>query len=332
MSDHTHAPPGAAGGGLVSRIKIAGLGLLAAVAAVSAAGAVSGAPPGDAGPGGGATLLAANCDETVRDCAYVDRRDPVTSIVDAPGKLTNESQPKLKLAADEPVKGFRCRVDSGRWENCDANVTLRGLSDGEVDFEAVAIDKAGNQDASPATASFVRDTKASATEVDAAPRGHTRDADAVIEFSSRDASAKFECNVDNGGYERCSSPLELGDLDEGVHQVSIRAHDKAGNVESSPAKVTFVVDREPPQTRVNKAPKKVRSGDWAKFGFGSNEAVSYECRLDGGAFRQCDDDHRVRNLKPGSHELQVRAIDRAGNADASPASVKFKVTRKRGRH
>ena len=318
---------------LTNRTKLGALGVFAAAAVVSAASAFAGgAPPGAAGPGGGTSLLAANCDSTVRDCAYVDRRNPVTSIVDAPRKLTNEAQPKVELAADEPVKGFRCRVNEKRWQDCGAKVTLRDLSDGEVRFEAVAIDEAGNQDASPVVATFVRDTKAPGTDVDAAPRAHTRNADATIEFSSREDDAKFECNVDNDGFERCSSPLELTDLDEGGHSVAIRAHDKAGNVEASAAKVSFVVDRTPPKTRITRAPKQVRSGDWAKFGFAADEQARFECKLDGGAFRPCDDDHRVRNLKPGGHEIQVRATDRAGNVDASPASTKFKVTKHRGRH
>jgi hypothetical protein len=37
-------------------------------------------------------------------------------------------------------------------------------------------------------------------------------------------------------------------------------------------------------------------------------------------------------LKRGAHRFEVRAVDSAGNPDATPAAAAFKVKKKRGHH
>ena len=51
---------------------------------------------------------------------------------------------------------------------------------------------------------------------------------------------------------------------------------------------------------------------------------SFECALDGGAFRPCSSPY-TPSAAPGTHTLAVRAVDPEGNADPSPATVSFTV-------
>jgi hypothetical protein len=61
------------------------------------------------------------------------------------------------------------------------------------------------------------------------------------------------------------------------------------------------------------------------FDFDSNEPnVTYECRLDGGAWEPCADP-TTEMLPDGNYTLEVRAKDAAGNVDGSPASRSFTV-------
>ena len=67
-----------------------------------------------------------------------------------------------------------------------------------------------------------------------------------------------------------------------------------------------------------------------KFKFASTEAgAHFQCKLDGRAWRNCGSTFKY-GVKRGKHTILVRAVDRAGNTDKTPARYKFKrVTRHR---
>ncbi|HKF81453.1 MAG TPA: right-handed parallel beta-helix repeat-containing protein [Solirubrobacterales bacterium] len=82
----------------------------------------------------------------------------------------------------------------------------------------------------------------------------------------------------------------------------------------------------PPDTKITKAPKAKSSATTAKFKFKSTVAgSSFECKLDKGRFKKCPSPKTYQKLKPGKHVFKVRAIDRAGNVDPTPAKRSFKV-------
>ncbi len=84
-----------------------------------------------------------------------------------------------------------------------------------------------------------------------------------------------------------------------------------------------------PETRIDKAPKRKSDKRNVKVTFSSDtRGASFECRLDRDPFAPCTSPDRFR-VKPGRHRFSVRAIDAAGNADPSPASVRFRVKKKR---
>lgn len=88
-------------------------------------------------------------------------------------------------------------------------------------------------------------------------------------------------------------------------------------------------DADPPQTTLTKSPRRKSSKRRVRFAFSSNEAGStFECRLDDSRFEACASPLRER-VKRGRHRFLVRAVDAAGNVDPSPATVRFRVKRKR---
>lgn len=85
-------------------------------------------------------------------------------------------------------------------------------------------------------------------------------------------------------------------------------------------------DTTPPQTTIRKGPKAKTHSTTAKFKFSSSEAKSkFECKLDRKRFKRCRSPKQYKGLKPGKHVFKVRAIDKAGNVDPTPAKKKFKV-------
>ena len=85
-------------------------------------------------------------------------------------------------------------------------------------------------------------------------------------------------------------------------------------------------DTDPPETRITKGPKGTIEKDTAKFRFESDEPGStFECKAPGKAFKKCSSPKKLKNLDEGRQKFKVRAIDKAGNVDTSPAKRKFKV-------
>ena len=63
----------------------------------------------------------------------------------------------------------------------------------------------------------------------------------------------------------------------------------------------------------------------ATFWFTANEPASFECSLDSGAWIACASPKTYTALAKGWHTVRARAIDTAGNVDASPAAHSFKI-------
>jgi hypothetical protein len=85
-------------------------------------------------------------------------------------------------------------------------------------------------------------------------------------------------------------------------------------------------DTDPPQTEITKSPSNRWEKPRAKFKFTADEPGSaFECKLDRRKFKRCSSPKTVRRLDDGKHRFKVRAIDRAGNVDPSPAKDRFKV-------
>lgn len=91
-------------------------------------------------------------------------------------------------------------------------------------------------------------------------------------------------------------------------------------------------DADPPETTITKGPKKKTKKKKARFEFASDEpGSSFQCKLDKGAFEPCASPDKVKARKKGKHTFEVRAVDAAGNVDASPASQSWKRKKKRKR-
>jgi hypothetical protein len=67
----------------------------------------------------------------------------------------------------------------------------------------------------------------------------------------------------------------------------------------------------------------------AEFTGTDEDEITFECNLDGKGWKDCVSPQKFKRLKPGQHELAVRAIDEDGKLDRSPATDTFKVKKKR---
>jgi len=82
-------------------------------------------------------------------------------------------------------------------------------------------------------------------------------------------------------------------------------------------------DTTAPNTTITSHPKKTTTKRRVTFGFASTEAGStFQCKIDKKPWRSCTSPKRYK-VAVGWHKFKVRAIDRAGNVDATPAKFRF---------
>lgn len=85
-----------------------------------------------------------------------------------------------------------------------------------------------------------------------------------------------------------------------------------------------------PETTIDSGPAGLTADTTPSFTFSSSETGSaFECRVDSATFGACSGPGATHTLLPvtveGSYRFEVRAIDAAGNVDATPASRDFVV-------
>ena len=123
-----------------------------------------------------------------------------------------------------------------------------------------------------------------------------------------------------------SSDLDGASRPQGA-AIDIGAYEATPPVNPPPADAT------PPETTIDKGPKKKSKSKNASFTFSSSEAGStFSCKLDKGDDEQCTSPLKLKHLKKGKHTLSVVATDAAGNADATAATYTWKIKRKRKHH
>ncbi len=82
------------------------------------------------------------------------------------------------------------------------------------------------------------DTVAPETTIDDGP-ADTSGLTVSFSFSASEAGSTFECRLDAGPWQRCTSPLDYDSLEPGPHTFEARAIDAAGNVDPTPATRAF---------------------------------------------------------------------------------------------
>ncbi len=253
----------------------------------------------------------------------IDTVAPDATITSGPSGAVASSSASFAFSA-EAGASFECRLDSAAFTVCSSPATYTGLAEGSHTFEVRAVDAAGNVDPLPASRTWVVDTVAPDATIISAPSGAVASSSASIAFSA-EAGASFECRLDNATFAACGSPVTYTGLAEGSHTFEVRAVDAAGNVDPQPASRTWMVDTMAPDAAITSGPSGAVASSSASIAFASEADASFECRLDGAAFAACSSPITYTGLAEGSHAFEVRAIDAAGNVDASPASRTWSV-------
>ncbi|MFT7580398.1 MAG: putative repeat protein (TIGR01451 family), partial [Myxococcota bacterium] len=234
---------------------------------------------------------------------------------------------------------FFCVLDPADTEDreaynaCDTVEEFTALADGAHEVCVYVVDSKGVAAQESTCCGWTIDTSLPETTLTCDPTLLATDGASFALTSTSEDLASFECRWDAGPWTACAAPATTSGLGDGAHLLEARAVDASGNVDPTPASCAFVVDTTPPSTVCEVAPTDPSQSADAVFGFASNEAgVTYECVLDPATtppadldWADCNATVTYAQVTDGRHAVWVRAIDEAGNIDASPEECAWTV-------
>jgi hypothetical protein len=250
-----------------------------------------------------------------------------TMITEAPSEFSNTALATFRFAANVETAKFECSIDGEIATACTSPFSIN-LSDGSHTFAVRATDGNGEEDSTPAEHVWLIDTVAPTTTLTMTPPAADNSTMVTFEFMSNEMNVVFECSIDNAAYALCNTRDTFGPIGDGAHSFAVRARDRAGNIDASPAVYAWQVDTSTPDTTLLSGPPSASPTGSATFTFLSPDAgagATFQCSLDGSAFTACSSPAVYDGLGEGPHTFQVRVRDSVGNFDPTPATDTWTV-------
>jgi hypothetical protein len=246
----------------------------------------------------------------------VDTTAPDAPTLNGPSANTNNPESTVSFAGSPDTVELRCSFDGSAFATCPTSpLTLGELSDGNYSFTVEAFDAAGNSSAS--TISWTIDTVApGAPSITAGPVGSVPSPDSTFEFTGTESGGIYRCSIDSQPAVNCISPHDVTGLADGTYTFQVRQVDAAGNSGPTSSR-SWTIDTTPPASPTVTGPSSPSGQTSALIEFtGGESGLSFECEVDAGGYSPCTDPLSLTGLSDGSHTVNVRAFDDAGNGSA----------------
>jgi fibronectin type 3 domain-containing protein len=207
------------------------------------------------------------------------------------------------------------------------------VPDGSYDVRVVLTDRALNQTTSAVVSGIVLDNTIPQTGITSGPSGPTNQTSASIGFTT-DTGTSFQCSLNGAGFSPCSSPQQYTSLPDGAYTFAVRALNAAGELDPSPATVSWTVDTVPPSVTELSGPGTYTNQDLPLITFGSDDpTASFLCQADvgepyNGPQVPCSSPFAAGPFDdPGQplHSVTVWAVDPAGNVSTPQTTTPFTV-------
>lgn len=215
---------------------------------------------------------------------------------------------------------FNITCDTAGTQNVAFN--LGSADDGPKTLRLWAKDAAGNISAASSSLVIAIDT-APPTVTIVPPLALSNSTSQSIVFSASDNGgtiSHYLCQWDAGAFATCSSPVSASTLAPGAHTFTVKAVDTAGNT-SAPVSTGWTIDVTPPTLTLTATPDAVTNSLVSVTSFsatdsGGGAVAGFLCRVDNGSFSSCLSPFS-QVLGSGSHTIQVKAVDTAGNTSGA---------------
>jgi hypothetical protein len=248
-----------------------------------------------------------------------------TTIVTYPTNPTTETMGFFTFTNTQSPVTYECKLDSGAWASCAASYTTPALNDGShtlsVRATLTVADASALVEAPPVTYTWVINTGRPTTTIATYPTNPTAETTGSFTFTNTQSPVTYACKLDSGDWTACNATYTTPVLTDGTHTLSVRATkpavDAAPLVEDPPVTYTWVINTGRPVTTIATYPKNPSNDTTGDFTFTNTQSpVTYECKLDSGAWTACNAAYTTPVLDDGTHTLSVRATKPATDAGA----------------
>jgi hypothetical protein len=160
---------------------------------------------------------------------------PAPSITAKPASLSTTTSASLSFTDSESAVAFRCTIDLSASAACSSPRTYSKLSHGAHSFGVQAVDAAGKRSDSTTWSWSIDSLAPPAPVLTTEPTDPTYNATNNLAWSDSEAGVSFQCSLENGAWEACSTPYTyvIATSNYGQHQFAVRAVDGAGNVSAA---------------------------------------------------------------------------------------------------
>ena len=293
---------------------------------------------------------------TVTDTAsvtarFLDSTAPAAPTINTPagdGSVTLNPDGKIiakATSSDSTVDHITCKVGATAVPcSSGANFATPAEETGTYTLTVTATDLRGLVSAA-ATRTYSVVRKSTATVSGAPAEGSaSSNASPVISITGDHGATEFQCDLNTTGWQSCPNPHSSSNLGALENSVSGKLNDGAKTLQvrtgvifggtsyygDPTAVLHWTVDTQAPDTEISSGPATETTDRNVTLTFDdphpSGTALHFECRLDSGAWNACTSGGtQYTTLAAGTHAVDVRAIDAAGNSDATPATATWKV-------
>lgn len=271
-----------------------------------------------------------------------DQTSPVTSLsYSSPSHVSGTNtyvsgKTSFTLTASDTGSGVartHYRIDSTSWTLYYGPFSLSALSDGTHTLDYYSVDKVGNTEAMKSFKPTIDNTEPTVSLVIPYNENAVSSSNVSVSWNGSDSGSgidHYETKMDSGGYLNKGTATShlYSILSEGSHRAYIKAFDRLGNTKE--IQVVFLVDISMPKVSLTSpSPQTLTNSSNVKAVWKGTDTVSgidhCEVKLDEETWLNVGSltIYSTSGITDGTHELTVKAVDKAGNSAVS--SVVFIV-------
>jgi hypothetical protein len=243
---------------------------------------------------------------------------PAPAIIGHPADPTADTTAHFSYSDSEAGVSYLCKLDAGAFQACGSSKDYSGLGVGGHTFQVKAVDPAGNVGGPAAFSWTIVPPPPPQPKITSGPANPTNQTSASFTYTDT-SSVTFLCSLDGGSFAACGSGTSgsksyPGPLGDGQHTFQVKAQQGGGLASAADTRTWTIDTAPPPPPTFTKTPANPSTDKKASFEYQDAEGgVSFQCRLDGGAYASCGSKTSYNDLAQGLHTFCVRASDRAMN-------------------